>query len=82
MTAWKRTYTVEVYLVVDESEPEWSPKRIQGSCPMFSLAAESQSEGTVLNHLKGSVLCAIGMRPELPDEITVDFSINRSRRSE
>jgi len=68
---------VEIFIVVDEHpEVPWSgERRVQGRCPFFSLAAEGSSEEDVREHLKGSVLIALGNYRQVPDKI--EFRVSR-----
>lgn len=71
---------VEIFIVVDEHpEVPWSGERVQGRCPFFNLAAEGSSEEDVREHLKGSVLMALGAYRKVPDKI--EFRVSRKVKS-
>ena len=48
---------------------------MQGRCPFFNLEAEGSDEEDVREHLKGSVLCALGNYKKVPDKI--EFRVSR-----
>jgi hypothetical protein len=57
-------------------EPEWSAERFLVTDNFYHLEVAGDNPEDVVNHLKGVILCAVGQRTVVPDEIK--FFIERN----
>lgn len=63
-------------------EPEWSLEKFMVQDDFYRYEVVGDDADRVVNHLKGVILCAIGQRLTLPDEINIKFDIERKEVSD
>jgi hypothetical protein len=59
------------------NEPEWSLERFKVVDDFYRCEVTGSDPDEVVNHIKGVILCAVGQRLTLPDEVNIKFDIEK-----
>lgn len=60
-------------------EPEWSMEKFKVVDNYYRCEVTGCDPDEVVNHIKGVILCAVGQRLVLPDEVNIKFVIEHHR---
>lgn len=66
---------IKLTLVENKDEPKWSNERFSATSDLSPFEVTGNDPDEVLNCLKGVMLCAIGQRKVIPDNVNISFEL-------